>query len=309
MEALLEQPGLDRAVEAVARPPLATLPLFEAVVAETSALVGTTLREVAFRERYGGVVLALRRRDAEVVESLGRTPLRAGDLLLVEAGEEFARRWASARDEFYLVAPRRPARSRPQPRKAPFAVRVLLAVIALAAVGVAPIEATAFVGALVLIATRCLSGREARRAVEIPTLVVIAMSLGVGHAIETTGLAAFFAAHLVGGLDALGPLGVVAGIYLATAALTEMITNNAAAALMVGVGLETAARLGVPPEVFGVTVALAASASFLTPIGYQTNLMVMAAGGYRFGDYWRVGLPVFFTYSLVAILTIGFLWL
>lgn len=309
MEVLLERPGLERAVEPVARPGLATLPLYEAVVSPSSSLVGRTLREAEFRELYGGVVLALRRQDDEVVESLGRTPIRAGDLLLVEAPDGFAGRWKAARDEFYLVAPWRGARPRPQPKKAPFALVVLLAVVAVAAFDLVPIETTAFVGALVLVATRCLSGRDARRAVDTPTLVVIATSLGVGEAIAKTGLAAVVAEGIVGSLQSLGPVGVVAAVYVGTALLTELITNNAAAALMISIGLETAARVGVAPEVFGVTVAIAASASFLTPIGYQTNLMVMSAGGYRFLDYWRCGLPVFLVYSVVTVLMIWLLWL
>jgi di/tricarboxylate transporter len=309
MEALLERPGLDRMVAPVAQPPFVTLPLFEAVVSETSALVGKTLREVDFRETYGGVVLALRRQAEEVVDSLGRTPIRAGDLLLVEAPEAFARRWNATREEFYVVAPRRAARPRPQRGKAPLALVVLFAVIVLAAVGVAPIETTALVGALVLIATRCLRGREARRAVEIPTLVVIAASLGVGVAIEETGLAAFFAELIVRGLAPLGPVGAVAAIYVATSVATELITNNAAAALLIPIGIEVAAQAGIAPEVLGVTVAIAASSSFLTPIGYQTNLMVMAAGGYRFTDYWWSGLPLFLVYSTVTVLMIALLWL
>jgi di/tricarboxylate transporter len=309
MEALLERPGLARAVEPVAEPALATLPLFEAVVSDSSALVGKTLREVAFRETYGGVVLALRRQADEVVESLGRTPIRAGDLLLIEAPLGFAKRWNASREEFYLVASRRAPRPRPQPRKAPFALFVLVAAVAVAAFDVVPIETTAFVGALLLVATRCLSGQEARRAVEIQTLVVIAASLGVGKAIEETGLAAFFAEGIVGGLAALGPVGAVAAIYVATSIVTELITNNAAAALLIPIGIEVAAQTGIAPEVLGVTVAIAASSSFLTPIGYQTNMMVMAAGGYRFTDYWWSGLPLFLVYSTMTVLMIWLLWL
>lgn len=308
IDALVARPGLERAVEPVAEPALATLPLFEAVVAEGSSLVGKTLRDVDFREHYGGAVLAIQREAGVVPGAIGRTPLLPGDLLLVEATNGFDRNWNARRDEFLLVAPRRQALPRVQPGKAPLALGLLLAVVGLAAFGVAPIETTAFVGAVLVILTRCLSARHARRAVDLPTLVVIAMALGLGKAIEATGLAATLAGGIVGALGGFGAFGVVVAIYLATAVLTEFITNNAAAALMLAIGLGAAAQTGLPPVVFGITVALAASASFLTPIGYQTNLMVMSAGGYRFGDYTRAGLPVSIAFGTVALGMIYVLW-
>jgi len=137
---------------------------------------------------------------------------------------------------------------------------------------------------------------------------VIAMALGLGKAIESTGLAGTLAGGIVGSLSGFGPFGVVVAIYLATMVLTEFITNNAAAALMLAIGLGAAAETGLPPVVFGVTVAMAASASFLTPIGYQTNLMVMSAGGYRFGDYFRAGLPVTLAFGGVTLAMIHLLW-
>jgi len=308
LDALLARPGLARAVEPVATPSLATLPLFEAVVAEESSLVGKTLRDVDFRERYGGAVLAVQRAAGVVPGAIGRIPLRPGDLLIIEAAEGFDRDWNARRDEFLLVAPRRGEQPRIQPGKAPLALALLLGVVGLAAFGVAPIETTAFVGAVLIILTRCLSARHARRAVDLPTLIVIAMALGLGKAIESTGLAGTLAGGIVGSLSGFGPFGVVVAIYLATMVLTEFITNNAAAALMLAIGLGAAAETGLPPVVFGVTVAMAASASFLTPIGYQTNLMVMSAGGYRFGDYFRAGLPVTLAFGGVTLAMIHLLW-
>ncbi|PAP75949.1 SLC13 family permease [Rubrivirga marina] len=308
LDGLLDRPGLARAVEPVSTPLLETLPLYEAVVAESSSLVGRTLREAEFRERYGGVVLAIQRADDALTGRLGRTPLHSGDLLVVEAANGFEKEWNARRDEFYLVAPRRPERPRPQPRKAPLALAILGTVIALAAAGIVPIDRAAFVGALAMIATRCLRGRDAREAVQLPTLVVIAMALGVGKALETTGLAVTFADAVVGVAGPAGPFGVLMALYLVTVVLTELITNNAAAALMIGMGLEAAAQAGVSPTVFGVAIALAASSGFLTPFGYQTNLMVMSAGGYRFADYVRAGAPVSLVYSATALLTMKLLW-
>ncbi len=312
LDTVLQRPGLQRVAEPVDVAAGAALPLYEAVVAPSSELVGRSLSEIGFRERYHGVVLGVRRQDASVSGALGHVPIEAGDLLFIEAADGFDREWNQRRDEFYLVALRRTGEP-PQPRqprgKGPLALGILLAVVAVAALDLAPIVITSFVGALAVVATGCLGGREARQAVDVPVLLVIAAALGLGKAIETTGLAAAVAGGLVAQSAGWGPMGVVVAVYLATSLLTEMITNNAAAALMIGVGLAAAPSLGVPPEAFGVAVAVAASASFLTPIGYQTNLMVMAAGGYRFGDYFRIGLAANLIVGVVSLLMIWAVWL
>jgi di/tricarboxylate transporter len=309
LDRLLERPGLDRAIPSVERPEFTTLPLYEAVVAPSSSLVGRSLREAGFRDRYHGVVLGIHRRDEVIEGPLGRVPIQAGDLLLVEAPSDFAERWNREREEFYLVAPRRPEKLRPQRGKAPVALLILAGVVGVAALGWASIVTTAFIGALLMILTRCLRENEARKAVDIPVLVVIAAALGIGRAIEVSGLAGVSARALVEVASAFGTVGVLVAIYVATSLLTEMVTNNAAAALMIGVALAAAGELGAPPEAFGLAVAIAASASFLTPIGYQTNLMVMAAGGYRFGDYFRAGIAVNLLVAVTALTVITWHWL
>ena len=309
MDKLLERPGLERVVAAVHTKPSVTLPLYEAVVAPSSQLVGRTLKEANFREQFQGVVLGIHRRDTQIEGPLSQVKIRPGDLLLIEAPKGFDERWNSRRSEFYLVAPRRPALSKPDPGKAPLALLILLAIVVLAALDVAPIATTAFVGAMIMLATGCVPGWEARRAVDFPVLVVIASALGVGQALEQTGIAGVVASGLVNAAAPLGTIGVLAAVYLMTSLLTEVITNNAAAALMLGIGLAAAKNLGAAPEAFAIAVTIAASASFLTPIGYQTNLMVMAAGGYRFTDYTRIGLPAALLTAVVSITMIGLLWL
>jgi di/tricarboxylate transporter len=140
-------------------------------------------------------------------------------------------------------------------------------------------------------------------------LLVIAAALGIGEAISSTGLAATVAGGMVSAAAALGVVGVLAAVYIATSIMTELITNNAAAALMLGVGLAAAEGMGAPPEAFAVAVAIAASASFVTPIGYQTNLMVMAAGGYQFADYTKSGIVVNLIVTTVALTMIWLVWL
>ncbi|MDX1545704.1 MAG: SLC13 family permease [Rhodothermales bacterium] len=308
LQQLLERPGLEPAVEAGGAGP-ETLPLYEAVVADTSTLVGKSLRDVRFRERYGGAVLAVHRRSERVEGPLGRLPLKPGDLLLVEARDGFDRRWNARRDEFYLVAPRRAERARPQPHKARLALGILVAMILAIATGAVPLLTAAFVAALLVIATGCLSGQQARRAVDLQVLVVIAAALGVGQAFVRTGLADVAAGGMLAATAGLGAVGAAVVLYAATNVLTELITHKAAAVLMVPIGLEMAEALGAAPAAFALVVAVAAAASFMTPIGYQTNLMVMSAGGYRFRDYLRVGAPMSLVVMGVAVTMIWLVWL
>lgn len=309
LDRLLEIPGLERVQQSVESSPHTTLPLYEAVVAPTSQLVGKSLYDVRFREHYAGIVLGIYRQGATIEGPLSRVPIEAGDLLMVEAPNGFAKHWNQNREEFYLVAPRRPEKTKPQSQKAPLALAILAGVILLAALDIADIATTSFLGALAMILTGCLRGREARKAVDIPVLVIIAAALGLGQAIEQTGLAAGMAHLLTEYASTFGPIGVVATIFITTSLMTELITNNAAAALMVGIGLAASQELNLPPEAFAIAVAIAASASFLTPIGYQTNMMVLAPGGYRFSDFAKTGCLVNIIVTTIAIAMIWLIWL
>ncbi|MFB3132949.1 MAG: SLC13 family permease, partial [Rhodothermales bacterium] len=308
LDHLMQRPGLERNVSAVETDAFETLPLFEAVVADTSSLVGKSLREVQFRERYGGVVLAIQRRHERVSGPLGRLPVQAGDLLLIEARDGFDQRWNANRDEFYLVAARRPTQTKPPPRKASVALLILGVMIVLMTTRLVPLVTAAFVAALAMMVTQCLSASQASRAVNLQVLVVIAAALGLGHAVAQTGLSEVLAQGLLT-MTGLGTVAAMVGLYLTTNVLTELITHKAAAVLMLPVALAMAVELGVEPKAFALVVAVAAAASFMTPIGYQTNLMVMAAGGYRPRDYLKVGLPVSLLVMTVATIMIFFIWL
>lgn len=285
------------------------LPVFEAVVAESAAFVGKTLKEVNFRERYGGVVLAIQRQDERLEGPLGRIPIKAGDLLIVEAREGFDDRWNANRSVFYLVAPRRAPRPEPTPRKAPLALTILSAMIVAFATGVIPLVTAAFVAALLMLASGAITVSDARESIDVPVLIVIASALGLGSALEATGVAASVAHGIVTVTAAGGLFYVLLGLYVVTNILTELITNNAAAALMVPIALAAAAELGVDPIAFAVIVAIAASASFISPIGYQTNLMVMGPGGYRFVDYFKVGLPVALLVMATTVAVVFMVWI
>ncbi len=263
---------------------------FEAVVSRSSPLVGETIRDVGFRGTYQAAVVAIHRSGHRVEGKVGDIRLRHGDTLLLLASPGFRRNWQDKRD-FLLVAKvggEPPAAT----AKAPLVAAITAAVILLAAVDVLPILEGALLGAAALIATRTLTFAEARNAIDLDVIILIASAFGLGAAMETTGLAQDTADGLASAFDGFGEVGVVFGIVLATSVLTELVTNNAAAVVMFPIAFASAETAGVDPRSMAIAVAIAASASFLTPIGYQTNTMVYGPGGYRFSDYARVGLPL-----------------
>ncbi|MEJ2503552.1 MAG: SLC13 family permease, partial [Gemmatimonadota bacterium] len=210
----------------------------------------------------------------------------------------FGTRWRD-RNEFLLVSllggsPPPPA------RQAYFVGAVTLAVVLVAGIGGVPILHTALLGAIVLVLGRALSPGEARDSLELDTLVLIASSFGLGAAMQVSGLADVIGHLIVEAFAGWGTVGVLLGVTVATVLLTELITNNAAAVLIFPVALAAATEVGADPRPFLIGLTVAASASFLTPIGYQTNTMVYGMGGYRFGDYARLGAPL----TLIVILTI-----
>jgi di/tricarboxylate transporter len=287
-----------------------TQPLYEAVVADTSSLVGKSLREAQFREVFGGVVLAIHRRNERLDGSLGRISIKAGDLLLVEATNGFDKRWNASRDEFYLVAPYKRSLSKPpQMQKAWLALGLLLLMIAVIALGLVPLVTAVFVTALLMVLTRCMNGTQARKAVDLQVLIIIAGALGIGQAVVKTGLSAWLAQGILSATVGLGMVAVLVLLYIVTNLLTELITHKAAAVLMLPVALATAAQVGGDPKAFALLIAVSAAASFMTPIGYQTNLMVMTAGGYRFRDYFKVGLPTSMVVMVIAVSVIYWVWM
>lgn len=271
---------------------------FEAVVGPTSPLVGTTLEEIDFRRRYEAVVLAIHRAGKRVRAKLGQERIEAGDTLLVLGDPEFRRRNREGRD-FLLVA-RIGGPSPAASKKAPLVALIALGVVLLAALEIVPILQGALVASGLLILTRVLTFTEARNAIDLDVILLIAAAFGLGAAIETTGLAAEVANGLVSTFDAFGDVGIILGIVIATSILTEIITNNAAAAVLFPIVIAVASATGLDERWMVIALAVAASSSFLTPMGYQTNTMVYGPGGYKFTDYLRIGLPV----NIVVVATI-----
>jgi di/tricarboxylate transporter len=272
---------------------------FEVVVSGTSPLVGSTLKEAHFRSRYQAAVLAMHRAGERVQAKLGDVRVRAGDTLLLVADAEFSDRWRH-RSDFLLVS-HLGGSPPPSTRQAWFVAIVTFMIVVVAGMGLMPIVHVAIVGAIALVFGRALTPTEARRAIDMDTLIVIAASFGIGAALENSGLAAALGMGIVDGFRGAGPLVVLLAVTLATMALTELITNNAAAVLMFPIAMAVSTEIGADPRPFAIALAVAASASFLTPIGYQTNTMVYGPGGYRFGDYFRLGLPL----TVVVVITIA----
>jgi di/tricarboxylate transporter len=264
--------------------------LFEAVIAASSDLVGSTLKATGFRERYSAAVLAIRRQDDTLPGKLGSVTLRAGDVLLVLASAAFGERGRS-RGDFSVIAP---LDAPPPPRRAR-AWLVLVAIggmLVLTVSGVLGLMEASLVAAAAVIGVGVITPTEARRAININVVLTIALSISLGGAVAQSGLADEFASLLGGLSDGLGDGWTMLVVLFATIVLTELLSNNAAAAVMFPVAASIALESGIDPRELAMVVLIGASCSFLSPIGYQTNLMVYSLGGYRFSDFTRLGAPL-----------------
>jgi di/tricarboxylate transporter len=279
---------------------------FEAVVGPGSTLVGRTIKAVGFRQRHDAAVVAIHRAGHRVDAKLGEVELRGGDALLLLAGQGFRDRWQATGD-FILVAGTGQARP-VQGRKAQVTGAVTLLLVLLAGAGVVPILEGSLVAAVALIALGVMPLAQARAAVDTQVLVVIASAFGLGAAIQSSGLAARLAELLLAVTDPWGAVGALAGVLVVTMVLTELLTNNAAAVLAFPLAAAAAAQVGADVRPFAIVIALGASLSFLTPIGYQTNLMVYALGGYRFGDFARLGAPLTLVVLVVSVVLVPVVW-
>ncbi|WP_336367010.1 SLC13 family permease [Marinobacter sp. C2H3] len=280
--------------------------LVEVVLGPEFAALGQNIRDSRFRSRFNAVVLSVSRSGRRVPGKLGDIVLKMGDTLLLEASHEFVEQYRFRRD-FLLVSALNDS-TPPDFSKAPKALAILLAMVIASASGLLSILEAAFLAAGAMIATRCITASRARRSVDLPVLVVIAASFALGNAMDQTGAARAVAEGLMSVSGDVSPWMALALVYVVTAVFTEVITNNAAAVLMFPIALAVSDHLGVSPLPYAVAVMFAASASFITPLGYQTNLMVYGPGRYRFSDYLRIGVPLSVLVGGVSIGLIPLFW-
>lgn len=277
----------------------------EAVVSDSCPLLGRSIRAGRFRSVYDAVVIAAARGGQRLNMKLGDVVLQRGDTLLLETTPAFIQKHRYSRD-FYLVSPL--ADTAPiRHERAFMALGILLLMVMTVVIGLLNMLQAALLAAGLMLVTRCLTGAEARRSVDYQVIIVIATAFGLGQALELTGAAAVIAGRFVT-LASGNPWWSLTVIYAVTTLFTSVITNNGAAAIIFPIAYATSVQLGVSPLPFVIAIMMAASASFATPISYQTNLMVYGPGGYRFADYLRAGLPLNLITGLIAVLLIPLLW-
>ena len=280
--------------------------LCEAVVSESSSLIGKTIREADFRAVYGAAVVAVHRFGKRIEKKIGDIEIRTGDTLLLQTRPHFLRVHAHNPD-FYLVSgidEWRPIRR----DRAWISLALFIVLIGMMTTGLVDLLISTAVTAVLMIALGCLSANEARKSIEWQVLITIAASFGIGTALQNSGAATVIASWVVESTQVWGPIAALAAIYIFGSIITEVITNNAAAVLMFPFCLETARLYNVDSRPFVIALALSASASFMTPIGYQTNMMVYGPGGYRFTDFMRIGAPLNIVLGVVAIILVPLIW-
>jgi len=277
----------------------------EAIIGPQSELVGKSVKQSNIRRRYGLVVAAVHRKGLALEEGYQNIPLAFGDTLLLEGP---AHNILRMNQEGSFLSLNETFETSYRKSRMPLAIGILVGVVLAAAFDFLSISSAAIVGAVLVVVTGCLELRKAYGAIEWNVLFLIYGMLGVGLAMEKTGGAEWISLGVVNLMSQFGPLAILAAVYLLTAALTELITNNAVAILMTPIVISIATSMEVDARPFLVTVMFAASASFLTPIGYQTNTYVYGAGGYKFGDFIKVGLPLDLILWVVAILMIPRIW-
>ncbi len=280
--------------------------VLEIVISHNSSLKGKTLKEVNFRAKFDATAIAIHRNGETIAGKIGSVELKPGDAVLLLAGTYFEDRYKDTTD-FYLISRIKEFR-RLGVARTTLLVGGTIAVILLSAIGLIKL----FNGLLVLLAALVLfkvtRPKDLIKSVDYDLILIIALSLALGTAMIKTGVADMFAHAIISVFKPLGTIGILAGIYLITAVLAAFITNKAAVAVIFPVSLTLALSLKADVMPFILVVAYAAAANFMTPIGYQTNLMVYGPGGYKFKDFLRVGTPLTIIYMVVTITILSLIY-
>ncbi|MGB0414252.1 MAG: SLC13 family permease [Coraliomargarita sp.] len=285
--------------------------LVEGVVAPHATISGMTLGEINFRQRFRMVVVAVHRKGENQRERLDSLRLQEGDTLLMMGSTKAIDSLANSDEIIILDRPRVPARS--VRAKMPIAIGTAVGIVTMATINLVPIVAAVSLGVAVLLVSGCLKAKDAYASIEWSILMIIFGMLALGQAMDSTGASLMIAESMTSMVEAFAPeeyrlILMLTLIYFITSLFTEFLSNNAAVALMVPIALGIAATLGVDPRPFVVGTCIAASASFATPIGYQTNTYVYGVGGYRFGDFTKVGLPLNIVCLIVTVVVVPRIW-
>lgn len=285
--------------------------MMEGILGPDSSLAGRTLKELNFRQKYGVIIVAVHRRGRNLQERFEDVKLAFGDTLLVQGPARRMQQLFDLKDFINLSAPKEiPLRT----RRAPFAIAAIVAFMlvgllsGISVIPQIPIVLIGLTAAVFVLVTGCLDPTEAYQAIEWKVLFMIIGMLGLGQALQYSGVAELMAQKVVNSLGDMDPRILIALFYLLAAVLTEMVSNNAVAALLTPLGIIVSIQLGVDARPFIAAVMFGSSASFATPIGYQTNTFVYGAGGYKFGDFFRVGFPLAFILWIVASILIPVIW-
>ncbi|MCF7804325.1 MAG: SLC13 family permease [Candidatus Marinimicrobia bacterium] len=279
--------------------------LTEVLVSPNSRLIGSTLKEIDFRRRYGCFVLAIRKQGETLRNKISNTPMSASDTLLIYGSK---RRIDALKDDQNFVVLEEVDIKLQRGHKWIFAITIILAVVLLAALNVMPILKSAILGVLALVLTRTITMQEAYKAVDWSVIFLLAGVIPLGRAMENTGLAQIIGDSVAQLGGPYGPVVVLGALYVATNVLTETMSNNSTAIIMAPIAITTANALSVSPLPFLMAVTFAASASFMTPVGYQTNTMVYGPGGYKYTDYLKFGFPLSIMFLFIATLLIPMIW-
>ena len=277
----------------------------EALITLGCKMVGRSLGQLRLRRRFGVYPLAVHRRNQNIGRQLDELVVQVGDTLLLEGGSEDIQRLAQ---EMELVDVSRPAARAYRRGHAPVAVGALFGVVGLAALGVAPIFLLSILAVAAVLLLRAIDADEAFSFVDGRLLTLVFAMLAVGAALQASGAVELIVNMLVPLLSQMPPILMIWMLYLITSVLTELVSNNAIAVVVTPIAIALAQALGVDPRPFVVAVMVAASASFATPIGYQTNMMVYGPGGYRFTDFMRVGIPLNLSIGLISSVMIPLIW-
>jgi di/tricarboxylate transporter len=282
--------------------------LAEVLLPPRSTLAGKTLVETRFGTSYKLTVLGINRPGASEKLDLKETPLRFGDILLVQGPWENILALREHPRDFVVMGQPEAMVGAPNRQKAPLALLVLMGMLILIVTNVVPIAAVSMLAALAMVLTGCLTMDEAYEAIDWKSVVLVAGMLPMSLALEKVEVVNLVAQGLTDSLGGVGPLVVMAGLFLLTSLFTQVLSNTATTVIIAPIAFATAQELGVRPFAFLMTVAIAASMAFASPVASPVNTLVMGAGNYRFGDYIKIGVPMILVMLVVTVLILPVLW-